>query len=283
MGCYTATNRNILRRHGQMLAEANADFVFIDWSNNLDYIPGVTTNRADFDLIENTVPILFEEWKTIPDAPKVAIMIGFPGQPDAVTDGRLQRKTNQVYDQFIANTNTVGSYYTYLGKPLLLIYAGTPCPYQSGLPPFSDPRFTIRYLTGFITQQPNLLGANLLSKYGYWSWEDRGPQTYTVFGGEPEASTVTASSRAQFEPGDPNYIPAIGRRNGATLTERFQRARDLGTKLALVVSWNEWVVNEQPSAEVSKDIEPSVEYGAQYLDLLKEQIRLFKMSGYSGL
>jgi len=281
MGGYTADNRNILRRHGQMLADADVDFVFIDWSNNIDYVPGVTIDRPDFDLIENTAPLMFEEWAFIPNAPNIAIMIGFPRQAEAVTDGRLQRKADQVYDQFIANEATSARYYRYLGKPLLLIYTGTPCPYQQGLPPFSDERFTVRYLTGFITQQSNLLGPDLLSKYGYWSWEDRGPQTYTVYNEEAEACTITAASRSQWEPGAVNYIPAIGRRNGQTLIERFQRAVDLEAKLALVVSWNEWTTNEQPSAEVSKDLEPSVEYGTLYLDLLREQVRKFKESGYS--
>ncbi len=33
---------------------------------------------------------------------------------------------------------------------------------------------------------------------------------------------------------------------------------------------------EQPSGEVSKDIEPSVEHGDKYLKILKEEIRRFK-------
>ena len=44
----------------------------------------------------------------------------------------------------------------------------------------------------------------------------------------------------------------------------------------MVVSWNEWTTGEQPSAEVSKDLEPSNEWGDQYLQLLKEEIRKFK-------
>jgi len=43
-----------------------------------------------------------------------------------------------------------------------------------------------------------------------------------------------------------------------------------------VVSWNEWLCGEQPSAEISKDLEPSKEHGRLYLNLLKEQIALFK-------
>ena len=44
----------------------------------------------------------------------------------------------------------------------------------------------------------------------------------------------------------------------------------------MVVAWNEWTTGEQPSVEVSKDIEPSVEHGDKYLKILKEEIRRFK-------
>jgi hypothetical protein len=44
----------------------------------------------------------------------------------------------------------------------------------------------------------------------------------------------------------------------------------------MVVSWNEWSKGEQPSAEVSKDIEPSKEFGTQYMDLLGREVSLFK-------
>ena len=54
------------------------------------------------------------------------------------------------------------------------------------------------------------------------------------------------------------------------------RAREIGTRFAMVVSWNEWTTGEQPSVEVSKDIEPSVEHGDKYLKILKEEIRRFK-------
>lgn len=45
----------------------------------------------------------------------------------------------------------------------------------------------------------------------------------------------------------------------------------------MVVSWNEWTTGEQPSIEVSKDLEPSLTLGdPRYLKLLKEEIRRFK-------
>lgn len=273
LGYYTSDNTAIIQQHGKWLADAGVDFVFIDWSNDLGYIPGITTNRPDFDMIENSVPIIFKEWAKITNAPKIAIMLGCPDHPEAFTDGTMQRKIDQVYTQYIADKTYSNQYFNYQKKPLLIIYVGTPSPFTTGIPDFQDPRFTIRYMTGFITQQPNLLENNsLLSKYGYWSWEDRGDQTYSVVNGERETCTISAASRADAT----NNIAAIGRKNSQTFQDRWSRAIKLKVKIVVVVSWNEWHKGEQPSAEISKDIEPSVEFGHKYLDLLKTEISNFK-------
>ena len=276
LGDYSSNDRNVIQQHGKWLADAGVDFVFIDWSNDINYQYGVTQGRADFDMIEKSVPIIFEEWKTIVKAPKIAIMLGCPDQVAAYTDGRMQSKIDQVYNMFIANDNCRGQYYTYLGKPLIIIYVGTPSPFQTGLPTtIKDSRFIFRYMTGFLTQQPNLIDSQGQSIYGYWSWEDRGPQTFASLNGYPEACTVTAASREQS---GSSFIPAIGRNNGETFKARWSRASSLLVSTVLVISWNEWVNGEQPSAEVSKDLEPSKEFGHQYLDLLKSEIIKFKTS-----
>lgn len=115
-----------------------------------------------------------------------------------------------------------------------------------------------------------------MQSYRFWSWEERGLQTFTVNNGYVEAVTCTAASRSQGSEGDDNYIPAYGRENGMTLKRQFQRANDLGARIVLLVSWNEWTTGEQPSLEVSKDLEPSQTYGTFYYDLMREQIKKFK-------
>ena len=61
-----------------------------------------------------------------------------------------------------------------------------------------------------------------------------------------------------------------------TLKKQFQRANDLGAGIVLLISWNEWNNGEQPSPEISKDLEPSQIHGTFYYDLLCEQIKKFK-------
>ena len=274
LGYYKSDDRTIIRRHAVELADAGVDFIWIDWSNDLGYTYDPGNKRPDFDMIEDATFAVFDEFSKLrgegKKTPNISVFIGNPGAPEATADGRLSAKALQVWNQFAANPVYRPLLQGYLGKPLLVVYVNTPSPYQHGIPAWNDPRFTVRYMTGFPTEQPALLGPGLVSKYGYWSWEDRGPQTYSVFNGHPEAMTVVASWRAD------GAKPPSGRRNGDTFRREWERARQVGPRFALVVSWNEWSRGEQPEANASKDLEPSREFGTEYLDLLKEEAAKFK-------
>ncbi len=271
-GYYVSDDRRIIRQHAEWLTYAGVDFVWIDWSNNLFYVPGETQNRPDFDMIERSVDVMFEEYAKLKRAPKISIFIGCPDHPEAVRDGLLTRKADQVWRQFGLDPHRKAMLPHYQGKPLLVVYVGTPSPFPSGVPDWTHPEFTVRWMTGFITQQPHLMGPGRVSRYGYWSWEDRGEQTYPVVDGVPEAMVITACWRPEWD----GSVPTPGRRNGETFRKQWARARQLGVRHAMVVSWNEWTLGEQSSAEVSKDIEPSRQHGRRYLEILREQISLFK-------
>src|SRR5208283_5051108 len=163
------------------------------------------------------------------------------GAPAAVQDDRLQRKADQVHRQYVANATFRPLLQEYLGKPLLVVYVDTPTPFPNGVPAWNDERFTVRWMTGFITEQPPLRTPDLVSRYGYWSWEDRGPQTFSVHDGRPEAMVVVASWRAQGKPDDKSYIAPGLRDGGATFHKQWERARTIGPRIVTVVSWNEWV------------------------------------------
>ncbi len=275
LGFYRSDDRAVIRQHAEWLADAGVDFIWIDWSNNVNYTPGETPNPV-FDMIEGSVKVLFEEYAQLPKHPKISIFLGVTGAPEAATDGRLQKKADQVYRDYVANPVYRPLFQEYEGKPLLVVYVNTPSPWQEGVPEWTDDRFTVRWMTGYVTEQSNLRTPNLVSKYGYWSWEDRGLQTFPVQNGHPESMVVTASWRRQAEPGEGGYIPEAPRNGGETFRNQWARACEIGPRFAMVVSWNEWVLSEQPSTEVSKDIEPSKIHGRFYLNLLKEEIAKFK-------
>ena len=277
-GTYTSDDPDVIYRHGVMLRDAGVDFVFIDWSNNTEYNPAtMREQRPDFRMIEEATDLLFDIWATIPGAPKICIFVG-PGHngPGTISNGAHQKKVDQVWRDYVTNPDRADMYFYYLDKPLLICYGATPTQY-SATPSnmWDDDRFTVRWMTGYVGQQGSLHNS-VLSSRSYWSWEERGEQTFAIHNGYVEAVTVTAATRSQGKEGDQNYIPAAGRDNGATLKKQFQRACDLGSKFVIVVSWNEWTTGEQPSPEISKDIEPSVIHGTFYYDLLREQIKKFK-------
>lgn len=278
-GPYMSDDEKVLRYHAELLRDAGVDFVFIDWSNNTNYDPAtMREQRDDFRMIEEATDNLFDVWATIEGAPKICIFVG-PGHqgPETITNGNHQKKVDQVWRDYVTNPDRADMYFHYEGKPLLVCYGATPTMYGSKpARKWDDDRFTVRWVTGYVGQQSDLYKPSTLASPEYWSWEERGAQTYTTLNGKVEAVTVSAATRPQGSEGDSGYIPAAGRENGATLKRQFQRACDLGARLVIIVSWNEWVTGEQPSPEVSKDMEPSVIHGTFYYDLMREQIKKFK-------
>ena len=281
LGFYKSDDRAVIDQHARWLADAGVDFVWVDWSNDIKYTRDPAKANPTFDMIEGATTTLFEEFAKLrargETTPNISIFAGVTGSPEAATDGRLQKKADQIYRDYVTHPTFGPLVQQYLGKPLLVVYVNTPSPFQHGVPEWRDDRFTVRWMTGYVTQQPNLREGEI-SKFGYWSWEDRGAQTYPVHDGHPESMVVVASYRE--DNGNPKAnapgTPAAGREDGKTFLTQWARARQIGPTVVTVVSWNEWHRGEQPSAEVSKDIEPSREFGLRYLQLMKEQIGLFK-------
>ncbi len=104
LGKYLSDDRAIIRKHAKWIADAGVDFIWIDWSNDVDYtisIDGVLTDkvRTDFAMIERSTLFIFEEYSKMraegKKTPNISIFIGnpAPGQESAVFDGRLTSAT----------------------------------------------------------------------------------------------------------------------------------------------------------------------------------------------
>lgn len=275
-GNYYSDDREMIAKHAELLRDAGVDFIFIDWTNNTTYDPATMRDtRPDFRMIEDATDLVFETWSQIEGAPKICIFAG-PGHSgiENVNNGKHQKKVDQIYQNYVEKYPDL--YFQYEGKPLLMCYGATPNQYGTR-PKWTDDRFTIRWATGYVSQQSTLYTAKTMStRNQWWSWEERGLQPYSVVNNRVECVTCTAASRSQGTEGSDGYIPAYGRENGLTLKKQFQRANDLGAGMVILISWNEWTKGEQPSPEVSKDLEPSQIHGTFYYDLLCEQIKKFK-------
>ncbi|WP_428375560.1 hypothetical protein [Lichenicoccus sp.] len=266
-GYYRSDDPAVLTRHAGVLSGAGVDFIVVDWSNDLAMDVRRAGGPATQRFIEQATVRLFDTWRTLPHAPRVVLMIGNPGAPAAVHDGSLAAKADEVHALFAADPARRGLLLGYLGRPLLLVYVNTPTPWGHSLPPWQDDRFTVRFVTGFVTQQQSLIAAPDVSRYGYWSWEDRGDPTYSVYAGHPECMTVVASWRG---------TGSRGRDGGRTYLGQWSDARRIGPRFVLAGTFNEWWVSEQIDPLHSKDVEPSRELGAGTLNILRRQSALFK-------
>lgn len=121
LGYYRSDDRKVIRQHAGWLADAGVDFIWLDWSNNVNYFPGESTPRGGFEMIENSTRVIFEEYANLQHRPKISIFLGVTGAPEAVKDGRLQGKADQLYADFVANTKFRPLMQEYLGKPLLVV------------------------------------------------------------------------------------------------------------------------------------------------------------------
>lgn len=79
-------------------------------------------------------------------------------------------KADQVYEWFIENEEypqRAEKYMQFDGKPLLMVYLGTPTfiSDRNPLEVWNDERFTVRYVTGYITEQSSLRDSRNAGKH----------------------------------------------------------------------------------------------------------------------
>jgi len=289
-GIYSSNDTTVVTRHARQIAEAGVDFLRIDWTNNIVPMnpcdPG--TPRVDLCEIEQATTAMFDVFRALAVRPNISIYLGISDAsgvdllshiPDDLT-----AKANRVYDLYIQNPAYRAVYQYYLGKPLLPIFLGTPtacwtgggfdarC--SSGVPNWNDSRFTVRWVTGYVSSQPWLLDG-LLSKYGYWSDLEREPLSYTMLDGKTEQMAVDAHYPAPSPPVCPQGW--AGRRsNGATFDREWNAVYARNPRIVVVNGFNTWVRAEQVDPDCSFDIEPSVVLGDRYIQLLKGYVSRYK-------
>lgn len=279
-GYYRSDDPAVFRDQAAEIASCGVDFLILDASNDTgsDIRTGQGTPEQLFE--ERVIAMIFEQLEAMASPLKLVIMIGYPTLPD-LFNGRLSAKADELHALYVENPRHAARLEYYRGKPLLIVYGLTPSPFHGGLPPWHDDRFTVRHMTSFLTQQPQLLGraatgTEKVSRFGYWSWQDRQAPAYPIVDGHPEEMTLTAYWFPDGPPHGPAHKPGRGRDGGTTYLADWARARRIGPKFAIAGTYNEWAVSEQRSPEMSKDLEPSVEFGYFYMQLLQRQVALFK-------
>ena len=301
LGAYHSDNIKVIDQHIEWLAEAGVDFIQLDWSNNIDYLPGCNCNEH-IGMIEDASDVLIDRmvWRKKNGLSwiKVAVMIGGGGN-DAYTNGKIDAKTQNVKERYIDDPDRRSVYYEHRGKPLLVDYCHGSYNYLNWNKSVHEETFTIRHAWATLIQNKMYDPETMHSQNGLWSWsENVHPMAYS-YDGRPECATLHAALRTcgWMTPADSLLFPDVvkgmkdcfdtwggakGRRNGATLRESFKYARQYNVDLAMVMAFNEWTGcegshGEQRNPEFSNDIEPMESgHGDLYLKILGEEIAKFK-------
>eukprot|EP01121_Diplochlamys_sp_Union-15-3_P021773 TRINITY_DN899_c0_g1_i1.p1 TRINITY_DN899_c0_g1~~TRINITY_DN899_c0_g1_i1.p1 ORF type:complete len:303 (-),score=41.56 TRINITY_DN899_c0_g1_i1:124-1032(-) len=252
-GLYSSHDPDLIRAHGQQIHSLGVDFILIDWSNQGD--PKLWPTRPDLNGIVTATDAVFDTFLTMPGAPQIVIML------DCLSAGSLSwiQETADIVWQRYYTGERAKLYFQLYGKPLLTAYLMTPA-WSVNCGGWNDPRFEIRFVTGFTEAQ------NLEDK-GVWSWVSRNPVGVNKRGSFVEEMTVSPAT-CQYGPG------GGGRSGGAYYVGQWDQALQHRPLFVLICQWNEY--GEETSPECSNEVEPTVEYKDQFMNITRQYVARLK-------
>ncbi|WP_461135051.1 glycoside hydrolase family 71/99 protein [Spirosoma lituiforme] len=290
-GFYTSTDKWVLWKHAEMLADANIDVIFFDCTNgSLVWKPAYTA------LCE----VFIEARKNGIKTPEIAFMTAF-----GPVDGG-QNAINQLYKELYEPGLYKELWFHWKGKPLLLSYPDFMKDIP-GNPAGSQFHKDVRNFFTFRPVQPDY--AKLPERQNQWGWLQIYPQHGFVKkkGGGFEEMPVSVSqnwskTRGLTAMNSPDvfgrsYTKAKGqdKRNNAFLyglnfQEQWNFALKQDVEFIFITGWNEWIVERQRewgqqrnafpdeyNTENSRDIEPMKGgFGDNYYYQMVANIRRFK-------
>jgi hypothetical protein len=276
-GYYQQTDRYVLRKHLQMLADAGIDVLFLD-----------VTNAFTYDQVRDSLLAVLDEMKAAGmRVPAIAFL----------ANSHSVRTVDHLYQTFYKPGKGRDHWFHWLGKPLLL----TP---PEGLPAEVRSFFTIRHSWAW-TKGQKWFGDGR----DKWPWLDHHPQTpgwhespeipeqITVCAAQHPVSNIGRSFHAGKQPPPGQWRSA----EGLCFAEQWQRALAVDPPLVLLTGWNEWIAQrfisqdggismagnklkpgdsyfvDQYSPEFSRDIEPMQGgFGDAYYYQMIDGIRRYK-------
>lgn len=290
-GYYRSTDRWVLRRHAEMLADADVDVVIFDCTNG-----SYTWEESYMALCE----VFAEARAAGVNTPQIAFMLGFGPH-----EGSLAAIT-QIYQNLYAKDLYRDLWFQWKGKPLIMAYyehleSPTGDPAKDGLHQEIRQFFTFRPPQPVYDKGPQ--------RADHWGWLEIYPQHGFVAtdGGGFEQVTVGVGQNWTEANGlsAMNAPKAFGRSYthrgghaagtgqvayGLNFQEQWDRALALDPEFVFITGWNEWVAGRQeewsgtPNAfpdlfdqENSRDVEPMKGgHGDAYYYQMVGNIRRFK-------
>ena len=291
-GYYRTSDRWVLRKHAQMLANAGVDVIVLDCTNG----------NASWETGYSAIFRAFAEARADGiRAPQIAFMSNFaPGENTAVF-------LEKIYKNLYRDEKYKDLWFYWKGKPLVMAYS------DSLDSPGDDPERQKLYgeIKNFFTfREPQSTYDHGPFNNQQWGWLEKYPQHKYVENADGSCEEVTAGIAQNFSyitksltAMNQDYVQgrSYTERYGEDLSknasdygynfkEQFEYAISLDPELIFVTGWNEWIAGrydewygtengfpDQFNYERSRDIEPmSGRYGDNYYYQLVNYIRKFK-------
>lgn len=292
-GYYRTTDKWVLRKHAELLADAKIDAVFFDCTN------------GSFTWDESTDALL-ETWdkaqKDGVNVPKIGFLLPFGPAPHSLVSLR------HLYERLYQPGKYKNLWFYWSGKPCIMAYPDNLTD--------SEEDKAIRNFFTFRPGQPDYVNGPSADRKDQWGWLENYPQHGYVkdASGKYELVTVGIAQNACPEthghcsafnkPGA--YTRSYSQRNGYdprldgylygwNFEEQWSRAYEVDPQAVFVTGWNEWIAGMwtkeqnwtgEPFSFVdefdwdhSRDIEPVKSWGDKgdvyYLQLV-DKVRRFK-------
>lgn len=290
-GYYLDTDRWVLYKHAEMLADAGVDMVMFDCTNG-----SFTWKESYMALAE----VFTEARKNGIKTPQIAFMMAF-----GPTDGSYQA-IKELYEDLYEPGLYQDLWFYWKGKPLIMAYPDRFTDVE-GDPEVSKLHQKIRAFFTFRPGQPVYNKGPM--REDHWGWLEIFPQHGFVEGGTGKFEQVTVGVSQNWSkargltamnaPGSfgRSYTDANGHSKdpdavnyGLNFQEQWDRAIELDPEFIFITGWNEWIAGryeewqhqhnafpDQYNQEHSRDIEPMKDgHGDNYYYQMAANIRKFK-------
>jgi hypothetical protein len=281
-GYYRDTDKWVLRRHAEMLADAGVDVVIFDCTNG-----SFTWKESYMALCEVFSQARRDGVKT----PQIAFMMAFAATADS------RKAIQEIYNDLYAPGIYSDLFFQWKGKPLIMAYPG-------GLPENLQSYFTFRPGQPAYNQGP--------TRQDHWGWLEIYPQHGYVGIASSDAryeqATVSVAQNWSAEKGltamnapgvfdrnhtsqsNPNAAAADAVNYGYNFQEQWNHALELNPQFIFITGWNEWIafrqeewggvrnaLPDQFNQVASRDVEPMKGgHGDNYYYQMISNIRKFK-------
>ncbi|MDR0575441.1 MAG: hypothetical protein LBG96_15725 [Tannerella sp.] len=290
-GYYKTTDKWVLRKHAEMLADAGVDAVFFDCTN------GSLTWQESYEA-------LMETWdqaqKDGVKVPKIAFMLPFGPVPHSLVSLR------QLYNDVYKPKRYENLWFIWKGKPCIMGYPDN----------LSDSKID-KEIAAFFTFRPGQPDyVNGPTRNDQWGWLEVYPQHGYVKGADEKFEQAPVGIAQNANPASKGHCSAFNLKDaygrsftvregfdprvdsylyGWNFSEQWDRAFELDPELVFVTGWNEFTAGmwlpehswtgdpfsfvDQYNWECSRDIEPNKGWGDKgdvYYFQLIDKVRKFK-------